>query len=105
MFPGTVNGSCALEGPHYPAPHSWYASAVLVAGCIVKLDGKAPKPIVRLGGENLSQPKAEKFMLESHEEDAHVHDAAHVSKVSPSGITVTMGCGRKVDGKSILPVL
>jgi hypothetical protein len=43
LFPGTVNGSCALEGPHYPAPHSWYASAELKDACIVKLDGKARK--------------------------------------------------------------
>jgi hypothetical protein len=41
LFPGTVNGSCALEGPHYPAPHSWYASADLKDACIVKLDGKS----------------------------------------------------------------
>lgn len=43
-FPGTVNGPCALEGPHYPAPHTWYASAVLADGVIVTLDRKARKP-------------------------------------------------------------
>ena len=30
-------GSVALEGPHYPAPHSWYASAVLKDGVVVKV--------------------------------------------------------------------
>lgn len=32
-FTGTVY----LEGPHYPAPHSWYAVAQLVNGIIVKI--------------------------------------------------------------------
>lgn len=33
-FPGT----CTLEGPHYPAPHSWYAQATLdETGKIVKV--------------------------------------------------------------------
>ena len=40
-FAGQNNGSVALEGPHYPKPHSWYASAVLQDGCIIEIsDGK-----------------------------------------------------------------
>ena len=35
MFPPTTEGQIALEGPHYPAPHSWYASALVVGGVIV----------------------------------------------------------------------
>lgn len=34
-FPGTTNGRVTLEGPHYPAPHSWYASAEIKDGIIV----------------------------------------------------------------------
>jgi len=36
MFEGTKNGSIALEGPHYPAAHTWYASAVVKDGVIVQ---------------------------------------------------------------------
>lgn len=44
-FPGTETGSCCIEGPHYPAPHSWYASAVLENRVIVRLEGKSrPAP-------------------------------------------------------------
>lgn len=32
-FTGTVY----LEGPHYPAPHSWYAAATLDNGIITKV--------------------------------------------------------------------
>ena len=35
MFAPTTDGQIALEGPHYPAPHSWYASARVVDGVIV----------------------------------------------------------------------
>ena len=35
MFPATRNGRVALEGPHYPKPHTWYASAKLIAGVII----------------------------------------------------------------------
>jgi len=36
---GTVpeNGTVALEGPHYPQPHTWYASATLIDGRVVKV--------------------------------------------------------------------
>jgi hypothetical protein len=36
-FPVPVNGRVTLEGPHYPAPHTWYASATLVDGVITKV--------------------------------------------------------------------
>lgn len=35
LFPPTTEGSIALEGPHYPEPHRWYASAVVEDGIIV----------------------------------------------------------------------
>jgi hypothetical protein len=31
------NGTVYLEGPHYPAAHSWYAEATLKDGVIVKV--------------------------------------------------------------------
>lgn len=30
-------GSVALEGPHYPRPHTWYASAQMENGIVVKV--------------------------------------------------------------------
>ena len=36
IFPATRNGSIALEGPHYPEPHKWYASAIVKDGINVK---------------------------------------------------------------------
>jgi hypothetical protein len=35
FFPPTLDGSIALEGPHYPAPHTWYASCKVKDGIIV----------------------------------------------------------------------
>jgi hypothetical protein len=32
------NGKVALEGPHYPQPHRWYAQAVVENGYIVKVN-------------------------------------------------------------------
>ena len=32
----TVNGTVFLEGPHYPAPHTWYAKGTMVDGKLVK---------------------------------------------------------------------
>ena len=29
------NGSCSVEGPHYPAPHSWYARVTIKDGQVV----------------------------------------------------------------------
>jgi hypothetical protein len=36
---GTVprDGTVYLEGPHYPAPHTWYAQGTMVAGKLVKV--------------------------------------------------------------------
>jgi hypothetical protein len=31
------NGVIALEGPHYPAPHTWYAEATVENGYVVKV--------------------------------------------------------------------
>ena len=32
-----LNGKVYLEGPHYPAPHTWYAEAILEGGKVVKV--------------------------------------------------------------------
>ena len=32
-----TDGKITLEGPHYPAPHSWYASATVKDGVIIKV--------------------------------------------------------------------
>ena len=32
-----VSGRVYLEGPHYPQPHTWYASAELKDGIVVKV--------------------------------------------------------------------
>jgi hypothetical protein len=32
-----LNGTVTLEGPHYPAPHSWYAQAMLRDGIIISV--------------------------------------------------------------------
>ncbi len=34
MFPAVRDGSITLEGPHYPKPHKWYASATVKDGII-----------------------------------------------------------------------
>ena len=31
------NGTVAVEGPHYPLPHTWYASCTLQNGVVVKV--------------------------------------------------------------------
>lgn len=36
-FPCPQNGKVSLEGPHYPQPHKWYASAEVKDGVIVKV--------------------------------------------------------------------
>jgi len=28
------NGSCSVEGPHYPEPHRWYATVTVVNGVV-----------------------------------------------------------------------
>ena len=32
-----MNGIVCLEGPHYPAAHTWYAEATVLDGYIVKV--------------------------------------------------------------------
>jgi hypothetical protein len=32
--PTVRDGHCALEGPHFPEAHKWYASAVVAGGVI-----------------------------------------------------------------------
>jgi hypothetical protein len=32
-----IDGTVYLEGPHYPAPHSWYAQATVKGGAVVKI--------------------------------------------------------------------
>lgn len=36
-FQAPLNGTIYLEGPHYPAPHTWYAQAKVENGIIVKI--------------------------------------------------------------------
>lgn len=31
------DGNISIEGPHYPAPHTWYAQATLVNGVVTKV--------------------------------------------------------------------
>lgn len=35
--PRVEDGNTALEGPHYPQPHKWYASAVVKDGKVVSV--------------------------------------------------------------------
>jgi hypothetical protein len=32
-----TNGTVALEGPHYPQPHRWYAQATLTNGIVTSI--------------------------------------------------------------------
>jgi hypothetical protein len=32
-----ADGEVYLEGPHYPEPHRWYATAKIVGGKVVKI--------------------------------------------------------------------
>lgn len=34
MFEAIKNGAVSLEGPHYPQPHTWYATAILKDGIV-----------------------------------------------------------------------
>lgn len=36
-FPCKSDGEVAIEGPHYPAPHRWYARVQVAGGVIVKV--------------------------------------------------------------------
>lgn len=37
MFAGQTDGNIGLEGPHYPKPHKWYASATIKDSIIIKV--------------------------------------------------------------------
>ncbi len=37
MFPTKQDGTEYIEGPHYPKPHSWYASTTVVGGVVTKV--------------------------------------------------------------------
>ena len=37
--PDVKDGRTAIEGPHYPKPHSWYADVTVRDGVIVKING------------------------------------------------------------------
>jgi hypothetical protein len=32
-----ANGTAAVEGPHYPEPHRWYAQVIIKNGRVVKV--------------------------------------------------------------------
>lgn len=36
-FPAPTDGRASLEGPHYPKPHTWWASATLSNGVVVSV--------------------------------------------------------------------
>mgnify|MGYP001206794981 CR=1 FL=1 len=36
-FPAPTSGKTAVEGPHYPAPHSWYAQVEVTDGVVTKV--------------------------------------------------------------------
>jgi len=31
------NGKVCIEGPHYPRPHTWYATGTILSGRLVKV--------------------------------------------------------------------
>jgi len=35
--PSVTDGRVALEGPHYPKPHTWYATGIVEGGVLVKV--------------------------------------------------------------------
>lgn len=37
IFPGTMNGTTSIEGPHSPKPHTWYARVQVKDGIITKI--------------------------------------------------------------------
>ncbi len=37
IFPAERDGQVCLEGPHYPAPHTWYATATIRDGIVIKV--------------------------------------------------------------------
>ena len=37
IFESQCDGTCVVEGPHYPKPHSWYARVQIKDGYITKI--------------------------------------------------------------------
>lgn len=37
IFPSKTDGTVPLEGPHFPQPHTWYATAEIKDKVIVKV--------------------------------------------------------------------
>lgn len=37
FYPRKTDGTVSLEGPHYPAPHTWYATATIANSIILKV--------------------------------------------------------------------
>lgn len=37
MFPEPNTGTVYIEGPHYPKPHTWYATCIVKNGVIVSV--------------------------------------------------------------------
>lgn len=36
-FPCPSDGRVTVEGPHYPAPHTWYGTVIVRGGVVVKV--------------------------------------------------------------------
>lgn len=36
-FPAPTKGETSVEGPHYPAPHTWYARVLVSDGKVAKV--------------------------------------------------------------------
>ena len=36
-FPCPTEGKVTVEGPHYPAPHTWYGTVIVKDGFVVKV--------------------------------------------------------------------
>lgn len=56
FFASQTVGPAALEGPHYPAAHTWYASVTLEDGYVVRVGGKAPDPSKVVPPKEMKQP-------------------------------------------------
>ena len=39
-FPCPRQGRVSVEGPHYPAPHTWYAVVLVKDGRVVKVENR-----------------------------------------------------------------
>lgn len=36
-FPCPAEGTVSVEGPHYPAPHTWYGQVIVKDGVVIKV--------------------------------------------------------------------